>query len=155
MTISFKYKKVKRKDGVERKLPFIPIEMQGNSIWIEVASLLDSGADVSVIPKDLAELLNLDLTGEKTKANGIGGEITVINSKMNIRIKNAHERYEFEIPVQVILEETKAPPIIGREGFFDKFIIEFNHFNERIKLKSITHLERDSKIYTSYSRDAK
>ena len=147
MSISFKYKKIKRADGVERKLPYIPIEIKGNSYWIQTMALLDSGADISIIPKDLAELLGLDLTGEKTKANGIGGEITVINSRVLVRIKNPHEKYEFEIPIQIILEETKAPPIIGRDGFFDKFIIEFNHYEEKIKLKNIVIGEKSGKFF--------
>jgi len=136
MTISYKYKYIKRQDGVQKKLPYIPINLKGNcSFWVEVMALLDSGADVSVIPLDVAQLLDLDLTGEENKANGLGGEVRIKNSKMLVNVKHAHEDYNFNIPVQVILDKTKAPPIIGREGFFDKFSIEFDHLNQRIKLK--------------------
>lgn len=137
MAIIFKYKLQKRGDGVEMKLPHIPIEIKGNgSIWIQTMALVDSGADVSVIPQDLAELINLDLSGEESVANGIGGEIKTIKTKMKIKVHNSHESYEFEsIPVEVIMQKTKAPMILGRNGFFDKFIIVFDHQGERIKLQ--------------------
>ncbi len=138
MAISFKYKKIKRGDGIERKLPYIPVYIKGEASWIQVMALLDSGADVSVISLDLAELLNLDLSGKEEFSKGIGGKVRVKNSKMLIEVKNVHESYSFEIPVQVILDKTDSPPIIGRDGFFDKFIIELDHSGERIRLKRIT-----------------
>jgi hypothetical protein len=138
MAISFKYKRVKRADGVERKLPYIPVYFKKGLSWVETRALLDSGADVSVMPKDFAELLGLDLNAEEEKANGIGGEVRVVNSKVDIMVKKGHESYSLLIPVQVVLDNTKAPVIIGREGFFDEFVIEFNHLLERIKLKKIS-----------------
>ncbi|MFA5060692.1 MAG: retropepsin-like aspartic protease [Candidatus Pacearchaeota archaeon] len=138
MAISFKYKRVRRAEGVERKLPYIPVFFKKGFSWIQTMALLDSGADVSVMPKDFAELLGLEFVGEEEKANGIGGEVRVINSKTEVMIKKGHESYEFSMPVQVVLDDTKAPVIIGREGFFDEFVIEFNHSLEKIKLKRIS-----------------
>ncbi len=138
MAISYRYKNIKREDGVERKLPYIPINVRGSgSSWIETMALVDSGADVSVIPKDFAELLGLDIGGKREKANGLGGEVEVVNSFMQINIRYKHESYTFSIPVQVIMEKTRIPVILGRDGFFDKFIIEFDHYAERIKLKNV------------------
>jgi hypothetical protein len=42
---------------------------------IRVYALIDSGADLSVIPKALAEFLDLDLSGKEETSFGIGGEI--------------------------------------------------------------------------------
>jgi len=137
MFLTYRYKPIKRKDGTEAKLPHIPIEIKGDCpTWIQTMALVDSGADRSVIPKDLAELINLDLSGEVTKANGIGGEVRVIRTKMKVRIGNSHGHHTFEhLPVEVILQKTKAPMILGRDVFFDKFIISFNHLKEKITLK--------------------
>ena len=83
MAISYKYKNIKRGDGIERRLPFIPVNiMSKGSSWIQTMALIDSGADVSVIPKDFAELLGLDLSGKRDIANGLGGEVSVVNSSM-------------------------------------------------------------------------
>ncbi len=137
MAIIFKYKLQKRADGVEAKLPHIPIEIKGNGPgWIQTMALVDSGADVSVIPRDLAELIGLDLSGKETIANGIGGQVKTLKTKMSIKIQNSHENYKFrDVPVEVIMQETKAPMILGRNGFFDKFIIIFDHQGEKIKFQ--------------------
>lgn len=138
MTLSFKYKSIVRPDGNIIKTPSIPIIISGDSqLRIEVIALLDSGADVSIIPLDVAELLQINLNDEKSKSRGIGGEVEVINTKMSVNIKKGHEDYSFTIPVQVIKGDSSIPIILGREGFFDKFHITFDQANERIFLKKI------------------
>lgn len=102
---------------------------------IEVIALLDSGADVSVIPQDIAELLGIDLTKEKEISRGIGGEVDVINTKIKINIKKGHESYNFLIPVQVVMGDSKVPVILGRAGFFNEFKITFDQANEIVHLK--------------------
>lgn len=136
MTISIKYPLIKRGDGAEKKLPHIHVELHGEkgSLWVGTYALLDSGADISVIPKDFAELIGVNMDGKSTKANGLGGEVNVVNSKMDISIKGDRTTYNFNIPVQVVLDESKIPPILGRDGFFNYFRIEFDHNNERIRL---------------------
>ena len=139
MTISYKYKSIKRADNVETKLPYVPIEIKNKEegLRFETMALLDSGADISILPLDLAELLDLDLSGEKEIANGIGGQVEVINSEIIIKIGKRHEIYEFIMPVQVLLKESKAPLILGRNGFFDKFVITFDHYAEKIRIKKV------------------
>lgn len=139
MAISYKYKIQPMKKGAQIKTPSIPITLKGdNSTPIEVVALIDSGADISVIPQGLAEFLNLNLTGEKEKANGIGGEISVINSSVNVNIKKNRENYTFKMPVQVIIGPDEIPPLLGRRGFFDEFIITFDNKNKKVTLKKST-----------------
>ena len=99
--------------------------------------LLDSGADVSAIPKHMAELLNLNLNHAKEDAFGIGGKVPAIPTHMNVEINKNHEKYSFKIPVKVILGDYDFPPLIGREEFFDKFDITFKQNEKKIILKSI------------------
>ena len=136
--MSFKYKSIKRPDGDIVKTPSIPIILTGRSnVKIEFMALIDSGADLSVIPEDIADLLNIDMDGKKDKSKGIGGEVEVINSKINVKIKKGHEDYSLNVPVQVILGDNKIPVILGREVFFDEFSITFDQINDRILLKKI------------------
>lgn len=67
MTISFRYKTVKRPDGTEVRTPSIPILLEGKEKF-ETLALLDSGADISAIPKDVADILGLKLGSKKTHA---------------------------------------------------------------------------------------
>lgn len=137
MTLTFKYKRVKRPDDVEIKSPSIPINISGTGSKYQFIALIDSGADISVIPKEVAELLGLDLNKEKEEARGIGGKVPAIQTNINIEIGKPHEMYNFNIPVKVILSEIdeEIPILLGRIGFFDKFIITFNQKEERVILK--------------------
>jgi len=136
MTISLKYPLIKRGDGVEKKLPYIPIDIKGENAntWFHTYALLDSGADLSIIPKDFAELIGAKIGKEVVKANGLGGQVNVANSKVEVRINGDHRDYTFSIPIQVILDKSITPNILGRDGFFSYFRIEFDHYKERIKL---------------------
>jgi hypothetical protein len=58
-----------------------------------------------------------------------------IETRMNITVEKGHEHYSFIIPVKVILGNYDFPPLIGRLGFFNKFIISFDQQREKVLLK--------------------
>lgn len=136
MTIYFKYKTVKRPDNTEVKTPSIPILLEGKEKF-ETIALLDSGADISAISLSIAEILGLDLNNEKTSAYGIGGRVDSIETRVNITIEKGHEHYTFQIPVKVILGDYDFPILLGRAGFFDKFVISFDQNQEKVSLKRV------------------
>lgn len=134
----FNYKSVRRPNGGFVKCPMVPVTITGNSAMrIEFMALLDSGADLSVIPKDVAELLNLDIHKETSKSKGIGGDVNVINTNLLVNISKGHESYNINLPVQIILNNENIPVILGRAGFFDEFDILFDQKNQRVSLKKI------------------
>lgn len=137
MTISFRYKNIKRPNGTLVKTPSIPVTLAGKESF-ETVALIDSGADVSAIPKSIAELLGLNLESKITSAYGIGGKVNSVESSARILIQKGHERYSFNLPLKVILDEYDFPILLGRLGFFDKFVITFDQENERILLKKRT-----------------
>ncbi len=140
MVLFFNYHKLPNKKGVDIRTPTIPITLKGRAkINIKVYALIDSGADISIIPKALAEVLDLDLSGETHISYGVGGEIKVKDSKMRVTLeKKPHqETYSYTIPVQVILTGEEPPIILGRKGFFDKFIITLDESKQKIKLKKV------------------
>ena len=102
--MNFKYKINKRPFEDNTKTPSIPISLKGNgNSSFEFIALVDSGADLSVIPQDVAELLGLDLTGKKQKVRGIGGWLESIEEKIILNISKGHENYNFIIPVKIII----------------------------------------------------
>ena len=141
MSLTFKYKRVKRNKGIEIKSPSIPVNISGSGSKYQFIALIDSGADVSVIPKEVAELLGLDINKNKEEARGIGGKVPAIQTNINIEIGKPHEIYNFNIPVKVIMSDMdeEIPILLGRVGFFDKFIIIFNQKEEKIILKANTN----------------
>ena len=137
MTLNFRYKIIKRPDGTESKTPSIPITLIGTSTRFDSIALIDSGADISAIPKDIAELLGININKEITQAFGIGGKVDSVESKMNIIVEKGHEHYPLELPVKIILGEYDFPILLGREGFFDNFIISFYQEDKKVSLKKI------------------
>lgn len=135
MTIIFKYNVLPDTFSNDTKKPTIKITLYGRTKTpIDVIALLDSGADVSIIPKGLAEYLNLNLK-DKDISKGIGGEITIWNTLVNIRVQRGHENYLFKnIPIQVAEDDT-IPIILGRSGFFEKFKITIDEKNHKVRLK--------------------
>jgi len=136
MAIKFKYRILSEKICSQRKKPNIKVTLRGRSrMPIAVHGLLDSGADITVIPKGLAEFLDLKF-GKKDVSRGIGGKIIVWKSYVTMMVRNAHEKYTLRnVPVQ-ITDTDSIPLIIGRAGFFEKFEIIIDEAKEVIKLKS-------------------
>ena len=134
MTLFFKYTRVNRPDGTEVKTPSIPVLLCGDETFDTVA-LVDSGADISALPERLAHILGLDLSGKRSPAYGIGGKVEAVDTSMGIVVERGHERYGFTIPVKVILGNYDFPVLLGKAGFFEKFIISFDQIRERVLLK--------------------
>src|SRR4030067_3814467 len=97
MVLSFKYKDIPRSNDTKSLSPSIPISLSNEGPKYRFMVLLDSGADISAIPKHVAELLNLDLSGKKEKAFGIGGEGPANQSHMKIEFEKGHEKNSFRI----------------------------------------------------------
>ena len=135
MSITFRYKSAKRPDGTLVKIPSIPITLTGKES-LDTVALIDSGADISVIPKVIAEVIGLKFNDESVFAYGIGGKIKATQSTAAISISKGHENYKFNIPVKIVLDTYEFPVLLGRLGFFDRFIIIFDQQEERIVLKS-------------------
>ena len=64
MSFSFKYKPEKLKSGAILYRPLIPITLEGEE-KIDVFSILDSGSDMTIIPKEIAEVLNIKSVREE------------------------------------------------------------------------------------------
>ncbi|HLD04661.1 MAG TPA: retropepsin-like aspartic protease [Candidatus Nanoarchaeia archaeon] len=136
MTLTFHYKNVQRPDGSTVKTPSIPVILMGHE-KLETFALLDSGADISAIPLRIARILGLNLEGEKMTAYGIGGKVESVETTISLMVEKGHERYTFNVLVKVILGDYDFPILLGRDGFFDKFVISFDQQRERILLKRV------------------
>ena len=131
---------VQRKDGTLWHAPFIPVEVInrfGSSM--KVVALLDSGADTTVVPKDLADLLGLKEGPSVIESGGIGGQVKVKEAKLSFSIKGQREHYRLVVRCLVLQDENvDLPLLLGRNGFFEQFHITFKQGEEKIVLKKIT-----------------
>ena len=128
-----------RADGTLKKAPYVPVFLQGDKgKLIKVTALLDSGADTTIIPKDLATVLGLKLHKYEEETGGIGGKVKVRKAQVSLIIKGGHEKYSLNIPVLVLeKEDIDVPLLLGRNGFFENFHITFRQNEEKITLKKV------------------
>jgi len=139
MSVTFRYKTIERPEPLEPiKCPVIPLTVSApdGNVQLEYLGLLDSGADLSVIERDVAEILGLNLSGKKDTSRGVGGVVETIDSEIKIQFLKGHERYMFTIPVLILCDETELGMLLlGRDGFFDKFTVTFYEKDQKFRLK--------------------
>lgn len=130
--IEFPFEKVYSKKLGKILKPFIPITIIGQSRGVNIRMLLDSGADISLIPYSVGETIGLEPDlANRSEVCGIGeGSIPYILSPVRIKVENI----ESSIRIGWALVE-EVPFILGRLDVFQQFSIEFREFENRIVLK--------------------
>jgi len=116
--------------GSPIKIPAVHVRLINpvdSSRELNTFALVDSGATVSFLPLELAEILELKL-GDKSEAVGAGGIFDTYISKLKVEVtKGSSVKYRDEIEVQVPQEKEKIPYfVLGRNSIF-------LHFNVTIK----------------------
>ena len=137
MTLTFRYKSVKRPDGTEVKTPSIPLILKWKE-QIETTALLDSGADVSAMPEAIAKILSCELSKDIKPAYGLGGKVDSVQTNVEAILEKGHEKYNLIIPVKIILGRYDFPILLGRQGFFENFVITIDQLHEKISLKRVS-----------------
>jgi gag-polyprotein putative aspartyl protease len=111
--------------------PKFTIGLQRGDILLEERMLIDSGADISVISKQVGIDLGLNINQDdyQFEAQGVGGGTIIYLTKVINVIINEHTT---TVPVAWLLDANVEEMIIGREVIFDAFDIEFKQADEEI-----------------------
>ena len=152
MVLRYRFHKEKLKDGsvAYRPLVLVDVSYDDNHLPFNIAALLDSGCDVTIIPESFAKLLKLR-EYEETELIAYREKTKVKLSKANITFLGKVERENVKltnVPVFITPEnDDKFLPevVIGVRSIFDKFEIKFNLGQNRIELKKTDTLRR--KLY--------
>ncbi len=110
------------------------VTLGNGSINHDVLMLVDSGAELSLISREIGELLGFRLADGEilSDGTGIGGEIQYVTRGVDITI----DGHNFKAPVAWLQTEiADAPLLLGREVVFDLFNVEFIQAEERIEFK--------------------
>lgn len=135
MSLTFRYKQIERPGLPPSFCPVIPITLVGKES-MDASGLIDSGADFSAMPKDIADILGLDLSGKQEKIRGIGGETKAVTAKLSLIVEKGHERYSIPVEFKVLLQiESDFPILLGRKNFFEGFKITFDERGQKVILK--------------------
>lgn len=118
----------------------IPVNIIGPDDSLDIDALIDSGADMSVLPLEMAEQLSLNLARSVNPCRGIGGETNSAEDTVRVRLTDGREVHDFEMPVKIPLDARwDIPPLLGRQGFFTEFAITFNERRNLITLERSLH----------------
>lgn len=107
--------------------PLIDLEIYSEieKEWIKIKNVLaDTGADISILPKNTGELILTDFTkGNIQEVKGVVpyAKVAVYIHNLKFRINSK----EFELPV-AIADSDDVLPILGRVKGIDLFDVTFN-----------------------------
>jgi hypothetical protein len=108
----------------------LPIEVQSG--YKQVTFLLDSGAVISSLPREMSTEMGQNLAFlKRTSFRGFGNQTSfAYNSSMKLKMGET----EVILPV-VFTESADTQPLLGRKGFFDEYSITFNHVMHTLEIR--------------------
>ncbi len=129
MKTVFKYRKEFSKISKEIYRPVGEIFLKTDTNEINVPMYIDSGADITIIPRILGESLGFEVGDSKIlELSGIGkAKVPVIPKQVKMKIGGK----EFDARIAWCLEE-EIPPLLGRLDIFNKFKIIFDEKSKEI-----------------------
>ena len=133
MEIEFRYRKQESRIFGEIERPMAEVVLIGKREIREVF-FIDSGADLTLIPRSVGELLGLEFKEKEiVDMYGVG------KSVISVVIKGIRMRFgKHEIPARVAWALTEEIPLLlGRVDVFDPFHITFKQNNKKVIFKTI------------------
>ena len=114
--------------------PVATVRVKGPKNEVLTEMLIDSGADISIIPFELGSYLGflIEKNEDIKSLGGISGGIPVVYRKIRVEIG------AFVINIKVawaVVED--VPEILGRVDFFDEFDIEFKQKERKTYLRKV------------------
>lgn len=126
MSVTFKFKEYNSNifGSVSRPIAEVFFQHQQDKSWQGVTMLVDTGADYTLLPHFLAQLLGINLITDckPIHTQGVGGTSKVYLLKKKITVKLGEAKRE--IPVG-FLSSDYVPPLLGRQEFFESFKVVF------------------------------
>ncbi|MGA2387288.1 MAG: hypothetical protein ABSG33_12245 [Candidatus Bathyarchaeia archaeon] len=130
--VEFLYRKEKSGLLGEILRPIAQLEIKSEkSDWYPVIMYVDSGADISLVPRNFGLLLGLDLTQNLGQIRGIGEAIVPL-SLQDIILRIEEQEMQVRIAVALINE---VPYVLGRYDFFKLFNISFQECKSKVVIE--------------------
>lgn len=90
---------------------------------------VDSGADLTLVPRDFGKLLRLDLKQNRGVVAGIGGtQLQVSLHTAEVRVGSSVARARIAVALR-----NDVPYLLGREGLFRLFRITFQEYKSLVR----------------------
>jgi hypothetical protein len=128
MTFSKPWRTLFGPDDREKRLPVLDVYVRAASgSFIREVFVVDSGADLSMGPRRLCELVGLRWDGgDLIQVTGIAQrEECVVPATIHMLDLNIRDA-ACQLTIPFCFADGDAPLLIGREGFFDAFRVAFD-----------------------------
>jgi hypothetical protein len=112
------------KDAQGRYAPIVYLQVWTGNRWLYLQAYVDSGASLSVFHVDVAQLLNIKLNRARRRYVALGNGSVLPIYIEHIRVRFAGQ--EFLAPAGFTDALRMGFNLMGRSGFFDRFLMTFN-----------------------------
>ena len=128
------------KDAHGRYAPLIYLQVWTGNRWLYLQAYVDSGASWSVFHLDVAQLLGIKLSRATRRYVSLGDGTRLPIYLQHIRVRFAG--VEFSAPAGFSDALHMGFNLMGRAGFFDRFLM---CFNDRARLLTVSRLSRTAR----------
>lgn len=133
--MKFKYRKINLTSPFSRKFisrPIVPVSIQYKDKRVHYEALIDSGADFTILPMGLVEILGIgSAQSRQISFTGVDGEeLQGIIANVDLEISGV--KYQTNL---VFAQISGTIGILGQIGFFDRFIVKFDLQKKDIEIK--------------------
>lgn len=125
------------KDSHGRYAPIVYLQAWTSNRWLYLQAYVDSGASWSVFHLDVAQLLGIKLSRTKRHYVSLGNGSVLPIYLQRIRVRFAGDEFVVLAGFSDALQT--GFNLMGRAGFFDRFLMEFN---DRARYLTVTRLSR-------------
>ena len=128
------------KDAQGRYAPLIYLQAWTGNRWLYLQAYVDSGASWSVFHLDVAQLLGIKLSQAKRRYIALGNGSVIPIYLQHIKVRFAG--MEFSAPAGFSDALRVGFNLLGRAGFFDRFLICFNDRARVLTATRLSHISR-------------
>ena len=124
-------------DAQGRYAPIVYLQAWTGNRWLYLQAYVDSGASWSIFHVDVAQLLGIKLNRVKRRYVSLGNGSVLPVHLARLKVRFAGE--EFTVPAGFSDALRMGFNLMGRAGFFDRFLM---CFNDRARLLTVTRAAR-------------
>ena len=125
------------RDAAGRFAPIVYLQAWTGNRWLYLQAYVDSGAACSIFHADVAQLLDLKSSRGVRRYMALGNGSVLPVTLHRVRVRFAGK--EFAVPVGFSDALKVGFNLLGRAGFFTRFVLSFN---DRTKTLTVTPQSR-------------
>ena len=137
--MKFKYSEYIGPNNTKIFRPTVPIIFKNKSKFIQTEAIIDSGADFTILPIEIAGILDIKLdVHTKTIFHGAGGNpFTVYPSPVNIEHTLRQGGFRtIQWHTKVFFAESQPGILLGHRGFLEKFKITLDGKKKELEINT-------------------